>query len=357
MSDLILNTEYQVFLSDIKQHYRQAQLKAVYIVNHEMIQFYWNLGLRIIEKQAQATWGSKFLDQLSKDLQTEFKGAQGFSVRNLKFMRQFAQLYPTIGKQPVSQLPWGHIIVLMQQVKDPEARDWYASNVLKNGTSRSILAIQIEQNLYSRQGKQSHKVTNFAERLPSPQSDLALQLFKDPYDFRFLPVTEEAQEQEIEDSMVKHISKLFLELGTGFAFMGNQYKITVDGHDFFLDMLFYHVRLRCYFVTELKSTEFKPEHVGKLNFYLSVVDDLLRGPGDNPSIGLLLCKKKSKLIAEYALKRTDAPIGIAEYRLLQELPKELIGDLPSTEIIESKLSEISSLNEEEKDLALTSGTE
>lgn len=339
MTTVTIDVEYQTFLAEIKQRYRSAQLKAVHAVNREMIQFYWHLGNQILEKQAGAAWGTKFLDQLSKDLQTEFPGTQGFSVRNLKYMRKFAELYPEIGQQPVARLPWGHIIVLMEQVKDPEARAWYANNTLKNGIARSVLIIQIEQDLYGRQGQNTHKITNFQDRLPSPQSDLAIQLFKDPYDFRFLPVTEEAEEQAIENSMVSHLSKLFIELGSGFAYMGNQYKLTIDGHDFFLDMLFYHVRLHCYFVVELKSSALKPEHVGKLNFYLAAVDDLLKGPGDNPSIGLLLCQKKSKVIAEYSLKRTDGPIGIAEYRLMQELPKELKGELPSVEILESELSE------------------
>lgn len=339
MNQLILEPEYQVFLAHIKQHYQKAQLKAAYAVNHEMIQFYWQLGQMIIEKQDQTIWGSKFLDQLSKDLQAEFPGTKGFSTRNLKFMRQFAQLYSEIGKQPVSQLPWGHIIVLMQQVKDPEAREWYAHNTLKNGIARSVLIIQIEQNLYERQGKNAHKVTNFSERLPSPQSDLAIQLFKDPYDFRFLPVTEKAKELEIENSMVANLRELFIELGTGFAYMGHQYKITVGDEDYFLDMLFYNVHLSCYFVIEIKATSVKPEHIGKLNFYLAVVDDLLRKPHDNPTIGLLLCKKHNKLVAEYSLKRTDGAIGIAEYRLLHELPKELKDSLPDLDLLEAKLAE------------------
>ncbi|CCD29342.1 Conserved hypothetical protein DUF1016 [Candidatus Glomeribacter gigasporarum BEG34] len=338
MEHFAVDTDYQAFLSDIKQHYRSAQLKAVHAVNQQMIQFYWHLGKRILEKQAQAAWGGKFLEQLSQDLRADFPGTQGFSVRNLHYMRKFAALYPEIVQQPVAQLPWGHLVVLIEQGKDSAARDWYAANVVQNGISRNVLATQIEQDLYARQGKQAHKLTNFAERLPAPQSDLALQLFKDPYDFRFLPVTESAAEQEIEQSMVNHLRKLLLELGTGFAYMGNQYKLTVDGQDFFLDMLFYHVRLRCYFVIELKATELKPEHVGKLNFYLAVVNDVLRAPEDHPSIGLLLCRKKSKLVAEYALKRTDGPIGVADYRLLRELPQELQAILPPTEILESRLS-------------------
>lgn len=340
MAAFIIDTEYQTFLSEIKQRYQSAQLKAAYAVNHEMIQFYWRLGKLILEKQTKSTWGTGFLEQLSKDLRIDLPGTKGFSVSNLERMRKFAVLYPEeISAQPVRELPWGHIVALIEQVKDTEAREWYASNALKNGISRSILIMQIDQDLYSRQGKQGHKITNFKDRLPSPQSDLAIQLFKDPYDFRFLPVTEEAAEQEIEKSMINHLSKLFLELGTGFAYMGNQYKITVDGTDFFLDMLFYHTHLHCYFIVELKATELKPEHVGKLNFYLAAADDLLRVPGDNPSIGLLLCQKKSKVIAEYALKRTDGPIGIADYRLLHELPQELKDNLPSTEILESELAE------------------
>lgn len=221
MSTTLIDKDYQVFLAEIKQRYRSAQLKAVHAVNHEMILFYWDVGNRILEKQTKAKWGSKFLEQFSKDMQTEFPGTPGFSVRSLKYMRKFAELYPEIGQQAVAQLPWGHIITLMERVKTPEARDWYATNTLKNGTARGILQMQIEQDLYGRQGKHAHKLTNFKERLPTPQSDLALQLFKDPYDFRFLPVTEEAEEQVIENSMVNHLRKLFLELGTGFAFMGN----------------------------------------------------------------------------------------------------------------------------------------
>jgi predicted nuclease of restriction endonuclease-like (RecB) superfamily len=340
MAVFTTDAEYQTFLVDIKMRYSSAQLKAVYAVNHEMIQFYWQLGKQILEKQGQTAWGSKFLEQLSKDLRADFPGTKGFSISNLERMRKFATLYPeVIPAQAVRELPWGHIVVLIEQVKASEAREWYANNALKNGISRSILTMQIEQDLYTRQGKQAHKITNFTERFPSPQSDLALQLFKDPYDFRFLPVTEDAEEQEIERSMVNHLSKLFLELGTGFAYMGNQYKITVDGNDFFLDMLFYHTRLHCYFVVELKAIELKPEHVGKLNFYLAAVDDLLKTPHDNPSIGLLLCQKKSKVIAEYVLKRTDGPIGIAEYRLMHELPKELKDELPTIKVLESELTE------------------
>ncbi len=339
MQQFTVESEYQTFLSDIKQHYQKAQVKAVYVVNHEMIQCYWQLGQMIIEKQAKTNWGSKFLEQLAEDLQAAFPEATGFSKRNLERIRQFANLYTTLdfAAQAVPQLPWGHIIVLMQQVKDPIAREWYANNVLKNSMSRRALLIQIEQKLYDRQGTNAHKITNFAERLPSPQSDLAIELFKDPYDFRFLPITQEAEERDIEQSMINHLRKLFLELGTGFAYMGNQYKITLGENDYFLDMLFYHVQLRCYFIIEIKATEIKPEHVGKLNFYLAVADDLLKKPEDNPTIGLLLCKKQNKLVAEYSLKRTDGAIGIAEYLLSHELPKELKNSLPDVRLLETTL--------------------
>lgn len=342
MSELILDEKYKDFLNEIKQRYQQAQLKAVHAVNQEMIRFYWNVGKQIIDEQAQTIWGSKFIEQLSRDLQITFPGTKGFSVANIKRMRRFAELYPDfeISAQAVRQLPWGHIILLMQQVKEAAIRDWYAINTIKNGISRNILAIQIKQDLYSRQGKSDHKLTNFKERLPLAQSDLALQLFKDPYDFRFLPITEEAKEQEVEQAMTQHLSKLLLELGRGFAYMGNQYKLSVDGRDYFLDMLFYNVNLRCFFVCELKAVELEPEHIGKLNFYLAIVDDILKAPDDNPSIGLLLCRKKSKLVAEYSLKRTDGPIGVAEYQLLHKLPKKLSKALPSTDVLEEKLKDI-----------------
>lgn len=335
MHPLVSDNEYKLFLTEIKQQYRASQLKAAFSVNTEMICFYWNLGGRIIEKQKNTTWGSKFLEQLSVDLRREFPGTQGFSVRNLQFMRQFATLYSEneFAKQAVSQLPWGHIILLMQQVKDSSAREWYAQNTLKNGTARGVLMMQIEQNLYERQGIDAHKITNFVQTLPKPQSDLAQQLFKDPYDFRFLPVTNEADEQKIEQALVKDIQKLFLEFGKGFAFMGNQYQITVGESDFFFDMLFYNVYLHCYFVLEIKAVEFKPEHAGKLNFYLAAADRYLKSEKDNASIGLLLCKKKDRTVAELALTNLDGAMGIAEYKLPESLPHNVADVLPPQEAL------------------------
>ncbi|MFO0319753.1 MAG: YhcG family protein, partial [Neisseriaceae bacterium] len=306
---LHLEQSYLEFISDIKQKYQASQLKAACAVNTQLIEFYWYLGKSIIEKQFYSTWGDKFLDQLSIDLQNEFVGSKGFSVRNLKFMRQFANLYPDkIGKQPVSQLPWGHIIVLMQKVKDADIREWYVQNALQNNISRNILIMQIEQDLYSRQAKNELKTSNFKTTLPKPQSDLALQMLKSPYNFDFLTIGSNAQEREMENALVNHISKFLIELGVGFAYMGHQYKISKDGDDYWLDLLFFHVKLNCYTVIELKSTDFQPEHAGKLNFYLSLVDDCLKEPHHNPTIGILLCKYHKKYKAEYALRNISSPI-------------------------------------------------
>ena len=338
MSNLHLEPSYLAFISEVKNKYQSAQLKAASIVNTEMIQFYWQLGKDILEKQQNVAWGSKFLDQLSIDLQREFIGAKGFSVRNLKFMRQFAELYPdSIGKQPVSQLPWGHIIRLMQKVKDKTAIAWYALNTIQNNISRDILVMQIEQDLYSRQGKNNLKISNFHNTLPKPQSDLALQMLKDPYSFDFLTISDNAQEKEVEKQLVKHISKFLIELGVGFAYMGNQYKVSTHGDDYWLDLLFFHVKLNCYVVIELKNKGFESEYAGKLNFYLSLVDESLKESHHNPTIGILLCKQHKKYKAEYALRNISSPIGVSEYQLIKQLPDKLKIDLPTIEELEAEL--------------------
>ena len=341
LDSLIVDPSYRTFLAGIKKRYQLAQLKAARNVNSELVHFYWELGREVIKNQAKSAWGSKFLEQLSVDLQSAFPGSKGFSVRNLKYMRKFAEIYPVpaIGQQAVAQLPWGHIVVLIEKIKDLEAREWYISNTLANGISRNILLMQIEQDLYERQGKSASKVCNFKEHLPEPQSDLAMQMLKNPYNFDFLTISGKAHEREIESALTRHISKFLLELGAGFAFMGNQFKITVDDDDYFLDMLFYHVKLKCYIVIELKATAFKAEYTGKLNFYLAAVDNVLKSPQDNPTIGLLLCKSRKKLTAEYALRNVSTPIGISEYQLMKELPEKLATDLPSIEELEAELSE------------------
>lgn len=336
---LSLDPSYREFLTDIKKRYHSAQLKAARHVNTELIQFYWQLGKDILEKQTQAVWGSKFLEQLSNDLLSIFPETKGFSIRNLKFMRQLAECYPSeIGKQAVSQLPWGHIIVLMQKIKDPLIRGWYVKHALENGVSRNILIMQIEQDLYSRQGKHDEKISNFKTFLPAPQSELASQMLKNSYNFDFLTIGPQAQERDIENGLTEHITKFLRELGVGFAFMGNQYKLNIEGDEYFLDMLFYHTKLHAYIVIEIKATAFKPEYAGKLNFYLSAVDSILKTPQDNPTIGLLLCKSRKKFIAEYALRNISSPIGISEYELIKKLPKKLATSLPSIEEIEAELS-------------------
>lgn len=338
--DLKLDRTYLDFLKNIKLRYQLAQLKAAHSVNTELIEFYWQLGKDIIEKQAQAQWGDKFLDQLSIDLQNEFPGTKGLSVRNLKLMRQFAQLFPdSIRQHPVAQLPWGHIAVLMQKIKNSVALEWYARNTIQNNISRNVLLMQIEQDLYGRQGKDDNKVANFNYTLPKPQSDLALQMLKNPYTFDFLTIGEDAQEKEVENELIKHISKFLIELGVGFAYMGKQYKINSHDDNYWLDLLFFHVKLNCYVVIELKTNSFQPEYAGKLNFYLNLVDEELKEAHHNPTIGILLCKEHKKYKAEYALRNITNPIGVSEYQLIKQLPKDLKTTLPTVEQLELELKE------------------
>ncbi len=256
--------------------------------------------------------------------------------------RKYPTLYSdVIGQQPVAQLPWGHIAILMQKVKNKEATNWYINNTLKNGISRNVLIMQIEQDLYSRQGVADSKISNFEMTLPKPQSDLALQMLKNPYNFDFLTIDGKAKEREIENALVEHITRFLTELGVGFGYMGHQYKITSHGDDYWIDLLFFHVKLNAYVVIELKATDFKPEYAGKLNFYLSLVDDILKEPFHNSTIGILLCKQgNNKYKAEYALRNLSSPIGVSEYKLLEHLPKEFKTQLPSIEELENELSNI-----------------
>lgn len=332
------DTNYVEFLRNIKDRLQATQIRAALAVNRELIHFYWQLGQDIIEQQKKYIWGEKFLDQFSHDLRSAFPGMQGFSVTNLKRMRIFANEYP-ISPQPVDQLPWGHIFVLIHMVKDSKAREWYIDQTIKNGWSRSVLEMQIEGQLYERQAIQGIKVSNYSQHLPKLQSDLAHEMLKDPYNFDFLTIQGEAHERAIENALINHIRDFLLELGQGFAFVGSQVPLTLDDQEFFIDLLFYHLHLRSFVVIELKATKFKPEHTGQLGFYLTAIDDLLRKEGDNQTIGILLCKSKNKIIAEYALKSTNAPIGISEYILSKSLPKELKTNLPTIEQIENELNE------------------
>lgn len=339
---LHLDKDYKNFLSDIKNRLKTAQIRAALAANSELIKFYWELGADLIEKQKAFNWGEHFLDQFSHDMKQAFPEMQGFSKRNFEYMRRFASFYPKLefAKQAVSQLPWGHIVRLMQMVKDESQREWYAQQTIKNGWSRSVLEMQIEGGLYERQGISDKKVANYREHLPAAQSDLAHQILKDPYNFDFLTISDEAHEREIENALVTHVRDFLLELGQGFAFVGSQVPLTIDDQEFFIDLLFYHLHLRCFVVIELKANNFKPEHTGQLGFYLAAVDDLMKKESDNPTIGMLLCKSKSKIVAEYALKSMKAPIGISEYTLSKALPKELKTSLPTVAEIEAELNEV-----------------
>lgn len=340
-NSLHLDKDYMDFLSNIRTRLKTAQIRAALAANSELIKFYWQLGNDLIEKQKTQKWGAHFLDQFSHDMRQAFPEMQGFSVTNLKRMRLFAQAYPDfeIRAQAVPQLPWGHIVRLMQMIKDDSQREWYADQTIKNGWSRAVLEMQIESQLYERQAITSKKTSNYHEHLPAHQSDLANEILKDPFNFDFLTIQGKAHERAVEDALVTHIRDFLLELGQGFAFVGSQVPLTFDDQEFFVDLLFYHLNLRAFVVIELKATKFKPEHTGQLGFYLAAVDDQLRKPGDNQTIGILLCKSKNKVIAEYALRNISAPIGVSEYTLSKSIPTDLKGSLPTVEEIEAELNE------------------
>ncbi len=327
--------DYAAWLADIKARVHAARSRAVLAANAELITLYWHIGNEILQRQASAQWGDKVLDRLASDLREAFPDMKGFSRANLKFMRAFAQAWPDaeIGQQAVSQLPWGHNVMLLTKLKDPAQRLSYAEQAIAEGWSRATLEVQIRNRLHERQGQ---AVTNFNARLPAPHSQLAQETLKDPYLFDFLGLGDDAHERDIENALVRHITKFLLELGSGFAFIGRQYRLEVDGSEFFIDLLFYHTRLKCYVVVELKATAFKPEHAGQLNFYLTAVDRQVKAPDDKPTIGLLLCKTQSRLIAEYALSGMDKPIGVAEYQLVRALPEPLVSSLPTVEELESE---------------------
>ncbi len=326
---------YGQFLSDLKTRIRTAQVKAALAVNRELVLLYWQIGRDILERQKQEGWGSKVIDQLAQDLKQEFPDMRGFSARNLKYMRAFAEAHPNqqIVQEVLAQITWYHNIALLEKLKDSQARQWYAKQTSENGWSRNVLVLHIESKLYERQGQAT---TNFAATLPAPQSDLAQQLIKDPYSFDFLTLTKEAKERDIENALIEHIQEFLLELGAGFAFVGRQVPLEVDDETYRIDLLFYHVRLHCYFIIELKAGKFKPEYVGQLNFYINAVDDMLAGEGDNPTVGLILCKEKSKVTAEYALRNISTPMGVSSHNL----PDALKGQVPSVEQLEAELNKV-----------------
>ena len=333
---LMNSNEYLSIVESIKKEIRTAQYRATVRVNRELLTLYHSIG-NIINKHK--TWGNKFIENLAADIKLSFPDATGYSVRNLKYMAKFSSRFPNqeIVQAALAQITWYHHIALMDKVKRPEEHIWYAKQAAENGWSRNVLVHQIESGLYQRQVL-TEKISNFENRLPSPQSELATQTMKDPYIFDFIPFKSDMVERDIEKALVKDVTKLLLELGTGFAFLGNQYHLNVGGDDFYIDLLFYNLNLRCYVVIELKTGEFKPEYAGQLNFYLSAVDGILKKEQDNPSIGLLLCKSKNDLVAEYSLKDMSKPIGVSSYRVTSDLPKELEHQFPSLEDIQKRIS-------------------
>jgi predicted nuclease of restriction endonuclease-like (RecB) superfamily len=329
---------YDDFLRGLKERIRGAQIKAALAVNRELVTLYWSVGRDILAEQQRRGWGAKVIDLLAADLRHAFPELKGFSPRNLKYMRALAEAYPDeqFVQQVVAQIPWGHNVRILDAISDPAEREWYMRQTVEYGWSRNVLVHQIESGLYRRQGK---ALTNFTRSLPSPQSELAQQLLKDPYNFDFLTIGEDALERDLERGLLEHIRQFLLELGVGFAFVGSQYHLEVGGNDFYLDLLFYHLRLRCFVVIDLKISEFQPEFAGKMNFYLSAADDILRHPDDQPSIGIILCKTKNRVIVEYTLRDTQKPMGVSTYQLTESLPKQLEGSLPTVEELEAELSE------------------
>ena len=370
MSKSLLPSSYAPLLVELKARVRAAQVKAAVSVNRELILLYWHIGREILRAQKAEGWGTKVVERLAKDLAAEFPEMRGFSFTNLMRMRTFAEAYgadeifpQAVGKlsgeivqqaagqivpqavaqldgppEPVALLPWGSNILLIEKVKDPAARLWYARKTLEHGWSRAVLTVQIESRLHERSGK---AITNFDLTLPPAQSDMAREVLKDPYTFDFLTLGEAAHERDLERGLVQHVQALLLEMGAGFAFVGRQVHVEVGDEDFYLDLLFYHLRLRCFVVVDLKMKPFEPEFAGKMNFYLSAVDDQMRHADDAPTIGLLLCKDaKNRLKVEYALRDVKKPIGVAEWqtRLVESLPKKLQGALPTIEDIERELN-------------------
>lgn len=327
---------YFALLNGLKNRIRSAQIKAALAVNRELVLLYWHIGREILQRQREQGWGSKVIPRLAKDLKREFPDMKGFSRTNLLYMRAFADAWPDekFVQELLGQITWYHNLGLLDKLNQREERLWYARETIANGWSRNVMVMQIESGLYHRQGG---AITNFARTLPPPQSDLAHQLVKDPYNFDFLTLGRDAQERELERGLVEHIRDFLLELGVGFAFIGNQYPIVVDDKEYRLDLLFYHARLHCYVVIDLKMGEFEPEFSGKMNFYVSAVDNYLRSEEDNRTIGIILCRSKRKTTVEFALQDVQKPIGVSTYRLQHDLPEALQKSLPTPEQLEMEL--------------------
>ncbi len=333
-----LPPDYAAWLTELKARIHTAQQRATLAVNRELVLLYWQIGRDILARQGREGWGAKVIERLAQDLRSAFPDMKGFSARNLKYMRSFAEAWPdeAFVQGVLAQLPWYHQLALIDKLKTAEQRRWYAAKAIEHNWSRNVLVMQIEARLRERSGQ---AITNFPGSLPKPQSDLARESLKDPYRFDFLGLGDEAQEREIENALVRHVTEFLLELGAGFAYVGRQVPLDVGGEDFFIDLLFYHLKLRCYVVIELKGGAFKPEPLGQLGFYLTAIDRDIKLEQDNPTIGLLLCRTKNKVVAEYALGDKTQPMGIAEYRLIESLPADLQSSLPSIEAIEQALAD------------------
>ncbi len=331
---------YSEWLASLKAEIRQARLRASSAVNAELMTLYWRIGHDILDRQARQGWGARIIDRLAADLRTDFPEMKGLSPRNLKYMRAFAEAWPEpeIVQQVVARLPWGQNIDLLDKVKERDVRLWYARAAIENGWSRNVLAIQIGSRLHERQGR---AVTNFHRTLPAPQSELAGQLLKDPYQFDFLSIAEDAHERQLEAALTERVQKLLLEMGKGFAFIGRQYRLEVGGQDFFVDLLFYHRRLRCLIAVDLKMDEFKPSYVGQMTFYLTALDEIEKHTDDNPSIGLILCRDRNRVVVEYALRDVHKPVGVAKYEVnvVGALPPQLLGALPTADEIEAGIGD------------------
>jgi predicted nuclease of restriction endonuclease-like (RecB) superfamily len=353
MTEITTTKDYMMMFNDIKKDIQTSRVRAALSVNKELTMLYWRIGKSILEKQQELGWGSKVIEQLSEDLKHTFPDMKGFSIRNLKYMQAFCLAYMVesdfkqevpaqIVQQLVAQIPWGHNQVILDKLKEHELRKWYIEKTIENGWSRNVLVMQIESGAHLRLGKAQ---TNFKDTLPKTSSDLAQQLIKNEYNLDFLGLGDDALEKDIEKGLMTHIQKFLLEIGTGFAFLGSQYKLNVGGDDFYIDMLFYHTRLRCYFVIELKAGKFQPEYTGKLGFYVTAVNRQLKHESDQPTIGILLCKQANKLVVEYALQENNQPMGVASYT--SGLPDEYQTLIPSQEQFQHLLD---TLPEDEKDI-------
>lgn len=341
----LLSDNYDDFVRSLKERIRSAQVKAALAVNQELVLLYWQIGQEILQRQQEAGWGARVIDRLAQDLKIEFPEMTGFSPRNLKYMRAFAEAYPdeAIVHQLGAQIPWKHNCVILDKVKEPQQRIWYIQKTIENGWSRSVLIHQIEGDLYSRQGA---ALTNFQQVLPTPQSDLAQSLLKSEYNLEFLDLHERTLERDLERALVGHMQKFLLELGVGFAFVGSQYRLEVEGDEYFVDLLFYHLGLSCFVVIELKTMDFKPEYSGQINFYVNVIDDKLRRPHDNPTIGIILCRSKKKSVVEYALRGLTQPISVSTYRTTAALPDDFKAQLPSIEALQHEIESVAAMVEE-----------